>query len=60
MHVAYRVGVGGPTATYEVSNSKANTNVGGTGVSGFLGKNYWINHNFTSHYPNTNVAFDLW
>ena len=25
MHVAYRVGVGGPTATYEVSNSKTNT-----------------------------------
>lgn len=60
LHVAYRVGVGGPTATYEINNSKANTNVGGTGVSGFLAKNYWINHNFTSHYPNTNVGFDLW
>jgi hypothetical protein len=28
MHVAYCVGVGGHTATYEVNNSKANTNVG--------------------------------
>ena len=60
MHVAYRVGIGGPTATYEVSNSKTNTNVAGTGVTGFLAKNYWINHNFGSHYPNTNVGFDLW
>lgn len=60
MHVAYRVGVGGPTATYEVNNSEVNTNVANTGVTGFLAKNYWINHNFTSHYPNTNVGFDLW
>ena len=32
----------------------------GTGVTGFLARNYWINHNFGSHYPNTNVGFDLW
>jgi len=60
MHVAYRVAIGGPTATYEVNNSKANTNVANTGVTGFLAKNYSINHNFTSHYPETNVGFDLW
>ncbi|MCB0929811.1 MAG: hypothetical protein U0R77_09055 [Mycolicibacterium insubricum] len=60
MHVAYRVGLGGPTASYEVSNSKSDTNVANTGVTGFLAKNYWINHNFSSRHPNTNVVFDLW
>ena len=58
--VAYRIGVGGPTATYEVLNSQANTNTGTTGVSGASAGQYRINHNFTSHYPNTNVGFDLW
>ncbi|MEP9415701.1 hypothetical protein ABLE92_15340 [Gordonia sp. VNQ95] len=60
MHVAYRVGLAGPTATYEVSNNQHNANIANTGVTGPFAKNYWINHTFSSHYPNTNIGFDLW
>ncbi|WAC57742.1 hypothetical protein [Gordonia sp. SL306] len=58
--VAYKIGVGGPTATYEVLNSQSNTNTGTSGISGPGASQYWMSHNFGSHYPATNVGFDQW
>ncbi|AZG46943.1 hypothetical protein [Gordonia insulae] len=60
VNVAYKIGVGGPTATYEVLNSQSNTNVGTSGISGPGASHYWMAHNFSSHFPATNVGFDQW
>ncbi|MDL9935401.1 hypothetical protein QSJ18_01445 [Gordonia sp. ABSL1-1] len=60
VNIAYRVGTGGPTATYEVLNSQTNTNTGTTGMSGPGAGQHSITHNFGSHYPATNISFDQW
>ncbi|MFW0793365.1 WS/DGAT domain-containing protein [Gordonia sp. CPCC 205515] len=60
VNAAYRIGVGGPTANYEIENMHGNTNTAMSGVSGPRANQYWMSHNISSWYPTVNVGFQQW
>ncbi|WP_168702265.1 hypothetical protein [Gordonia paraffinivorans] len=56
----YRIGLGGPTAEYQISNLRYGVDTSMTGVSGRGSQQYWINTSVATGYPQANVSYDLW